>query len=196
MSPRGTTPHPKQVAPDCREEERLMGFFRKVTSVSTLGLVDFRSDKERTAAYTKRSAKEARKQTALQTAQLEHAKAQSAASTPRRGLHPAGINRRTIRRASHGGGMGPIGDRTRKADRLPTNRHRRHHGLHARPSRRTGTETPVGGSTTGTGMVPVGLSRSPTTATTPLLPIQSGRNDARTVQRQRCPPRRLASRIA
>ena len=48
-----------------------MGLIRKMTSVSTLGLVDYRSDKERTASYTKRSAREARKQTAIQTAQLE-----------------------------------------------------------------------------------------------------------------------------
>jgi len=40
-----------------------MGLFRKVSSLSTIGLVDFRSDKERTAANTKRSAREARKQT-------------------------------------------------------------------------------------------------------------------------------------
>lgn len=42
-----------------------MGLFRKITSVSTLGAVDFRSDKERTAAYTRRSAREARRQTRI-----------------------------------------------------------------------------------------------------------------------------------
>lgn len=42
-----------------------MGFTRKVLSVSTVGLVDFRSDKERTAAYAKASKKEAKKQTKL-----------------------------------------------------------------------------------------------------------------------------------
>lgn len=42
-----------------------MGFFRKLTSISTGGLVDFRSDKERTAAYTRRSRNEAIRQTAL-----------------------------------------------------------------------------------------------------------------------------------
>jgi hypothetical protein len=41
-----------------------MGLIRKMMSVSTLGAVDFRSDKERTAAYTRRSATEARKQSA------------------------------------------------------------------------------------------------------------------------------------
>lgn len=42
-----------------------MGIIRKSLSVSTLGLVDFRSDKERTAAYTKATKKEAKKQTKL-----------------------------------------------------------------------------------------------------------------------------------
>lgn len=32
-----------------------MGLFRKLTSVSTLGLVDYRSDKERTAKYTRQT---------------------------------------------------------------------------------------------------------------------------------------------
>lgn len=40
-----------------------MGLFRKVTSISTLGLVDFRSDKERTAAYTRGVRSQSRKQT-------------------------------------------------------------------------------------------------------------------------------------
>jgi hypothetical protein len=34
-----------------------MGLIRKVASVSTLGAVDFRSDKERTARYTKKQLK-------------------------------------------------------------------------------------------------------------------------------------------
>lgn len=38
-----------------------MGLFRKVTSVSTGGLVDFRSDKERTARYTKQTRNELKK---------------------------------------------------------------------------------------------------------------------------------------
>jgi hypothetical protein len=42
-----------------------MGLTRKTMSVLTLGLVDFRSDKERTAAYTKAARKEARRQTKL-----------------------------------------------------------------------------------------------------------------------------------
>jgi putative oligomerization/nucleic acid binding protein len=40
-----------------------MGLFRKLTSMSTGGLVDFRSDKERTARNTKKIAKEAKRQT-------------------------------------------------------------------------------------------------------------------------------------
>jgi hypothetical protein len=47
-----------------------MGLFRKLTSVGTLGAVDFRSDKERTAAYTKGTRKEAQRQTALMRQQL------------------------------------------------------------------------------------------------------------------------------
>lgn len=42
-----------------------MGLFRKMTSLSTLGAVDFKSDKERTASYTKASAKQAKEQTRL-----------------------------------------------------------------------------------------------------------------------------------
>lgn len=46
-----------------------MGLFRKMTSLSTLGAVDFKSDKERTATYTKTAAKQAREQTKLMRAQ-------------------------------------------------------------------------------------------------------------------------------
>lgn len=42
-----------------------MGIIRKSMSMSTLGAVDFRSDKERTAAYTKGARKQAKKQTKL-----------------------------------------------------------------------------------------------------------------------------------
>ncbi len=42
-----------------------MGMIRKTMSLTTLGLVDFRSDKERTAAYTKAAKKEAKKQTKI-----------------------------------------------------------------------------------------------------------------------------------
>ena len=42
-----------------------MGLFRKIASVSTAGMIDFRSDKERTAAYTRKAAKEAKKQRKL-----------------------------------------------------------------------------------------------------------------------------------
>ena len=44
-----------------------MGFLRKTLSLGSGGLVDFRSDKERTAAYTRRTRKEAIRQTLLQT---------------------------------------------------------------------------------------------------------------------------------
>jgi hypothetical protein len=42
--------------------ELTMGMIRKLTAVSTLGLVDYRSDKERTARYTKQTRDELRKQ--------------------------------------------------------------------------------------------------------------------------------------
>lgn len=42
-----------------------MGLTRKMMSMSTVGLVDFRSDKERTAAYTKALKNEAKAQTKL-----------------------------------------------------------------------------------------------------------------------------------
>ncbi len=50
-----------------------MGITRKTMSVFTLGLVDFRSDKERTASYTKATKKAAKKQMKLME---EMAKAQ------------------------------------------------------------------------------------------------------------------------
>lgn len=42
-----------------------MGMTRKALSLSTLGLVDFRSEKERAAANTGRTKREAKKQTKL-----------------------------------------------------------------------------------------------------------------------------------
>lgn len=48
-----------------------MGITRKLMSVSTLGAVDFRSDKERTAAYTKATKKQAKKQTKLMKEQAK-----------------------------------------------------------------------------------------------------------------------------
>lgn len=39
-----------------------MGMIRKTISVCTLGLVDFRSDKERTARYTRQTRNAAREQ--------------------------------------------------------------------------------------------------------------------------------------
>ena len=48
-----------------------MGLTRKIMSVSTLGAVDYRSDKERTAAYTKAAKKQAKEQTKLLKQQNE-----------------------------------------------------------------------------------------------------------------------------
>lgn len=42
-----------------------MGLFRKMLSVSTIGAIDFRSDKERTAAYTRETMRQAKAQTKL-----------------------------------------------------------------------------------------------------------------------------------
>lgn len=56
-----------------------MGIIRKTMSVSTAGLIDFRSDKERTAAYGKGVRKEAKKQTKLMQQQLA---AQQASAQP------------------------------------------------------------------------------------------------------------------
>ena len=52
-----------------------VGLFRKMTSLSTLGAVDFKSDKERTASYTKASAKQAKEQTRLIREQAAAARA-------------------------------------------------------------------------------------------------------------------------
>lgn len=42
-----------------------MGIFRKIASVSTLGAIDFRSAKDRTAAYSRGTRTQARKQTKI-----------------------------------------------------------------------------------------------------------------------------------
>lgn len=42
-----------------------MGLIRKTMSLGTLGAVDFRSDKERAAAYAKATKREAKKQTKI-----------------------------------------------------------------------------------------------------------------------------------
>lgn len=51
-----------------------MGLFRKTLSISTLGAVDFRSDKERTAAYAKATKKQTKKQTKIMKKQLKEQK--------------------------------------------------------------------------------------------------------------------------
>jgi hypothetical protein len=48
-----------------------MGIIRKMTSASTLGLVDFRSDKERIARSTRQTSKQAAEQTKLLQKQVE-----------------------------------------------------------------------------------------------------------------------------
>lgn len=54
-----------------------MGIIRKTMSVGTLGLVDFRSDKERTARYTRHTRNAVRAQSKMQA---ELAKQQAAAA--------------------------------------------------------------------------------------------------------------------
>jgi hypothetical protein len=56
-----------------------VGIIRKSISVSTLGLVDFRSDKERIARSTRKSAKQAKEQAKLLERQV---KAQERAADP------------------------------------------------------------------------------------------------------------------
>lgn len=53
-----------------------MGLFRKVTSLSTLGLVDFRSDKERTARNTARAGRAIRSQNRLIREQMKQSAGQ------------------------------------------------------------------------------------------------------------------------
>jgi large subunit ribosomal protein L7/L12 len=65
-----------------------MGLIRKMMSVSSLGAVDFRSDKERTAAYTKAAMREAKKQTELQRQQAAQ-QAQHLLLAQRHAAHPA-----------------------------------------------------------------------------------------------------------
>lgn len=48
-----------------------MGIIRKTMSMGSLGAVDYRSDKERTAAYTKGARKEAKKQTKIMEEQTK-----------------------------------------------------------------------------------------------------------------------------
>lgn len=69
---------------------RAVGFTRKLMSVSSMGLVDFRSDKERTAAYTQAAKREAKKQTQLMRQQTEAARAtQQAAERASAAIPPA-----------------------------------------------------------------------------------------------------------
>ena len=48
-----------------------MGLIRKVTSLGTMGAVDFRSDKERIAAYTRASKRQLKAQTRLMQQQAQ-----------------------------------------------------------------------------------------------------------------------------
>ncbi len=63
-----------------------MGLTRKLMSVSTMGAVDFRSDKERTAAYTQAAKREAKKQTQLMR---QMAQQQAAAAAQQQYAQPA-----------------------------------------------------------------------------------------------------------
>jgi hypothetical protein len=49
-----------------------MGFTRKLLSISTVGLVDYRSEKERSARFARQTRNAARAQVAQQAAVLEH----------------------------------------------------------------------------------------------------------------------------
>lgn len=64
-----------------------MGVTRKVLSVCSLGLVDFRSDKERTARSSKQTAKEAKRQTELLEQMARQQQAQGQVPSPPPGSH-------------------------------------------------------------------------------------------------------------
>jgi len=74
-----------------------MGLIRKMMSVSSMGVVDFRSDKERTAAYTKAAMKEAKKQTELQrrqaAQQAQYLRLAQQAAAPPASVDPAVAHR-------------------------------------------------------------------------------------------------------
>jgi hypothetical protein len=77
-----------------------MGFTRKILSLGTAGLVDFRPDKERIAAYTKGTRRAARKQAALLEDQnrllaAQHAAAQRAATSRPAPHQPSAYNAAT-----------------------------------------------------------------------------------------------------
>jgi hypothetical protein len=76
-----------------------MGLIRKTASMSTLGLIDFRSDKERIARNTKRTMKAVRSQTEQQ-AQL--AAIQAEASALESAAHPAALEAAAAQRAAAG----------------------------------------------------------------------------------------------
>lgn len=59
-----------------------MGLIRKVSSVSTLGLIDFRSAKDRTASHTAQIARQSKKQTHLMRQQLAQQPAQATTTVP------------------------------------------------------------------------------------------------------------------
>lgn len=59
-----------------------MGLTRKITSVFTLGLVDFRSAKDRTAAHTKAIRRQSKKQTRLLREQAVRLPAQPPSASP------------------------------------------------------------------------------------------------------------------
>lgn len=66
-----------------------MGVIRKTLSICTFGLIDFRSDKERTARSTRQTAKAAKEQTKLLQHQLEaqhHAALQAQSSAANQAL--------------------------------------------------------------------------------------------------------------
>lgn len=74
-----------------------MGFTRKMMSISTAGLVDFRSDKERTAAYTRQAKREAKKQTELMRQQTRLMQAQQrTAQRPAAGVPVPAVPQPTV----------------------------------------------------------------------------------------------------
>ena len=72
-----------------------MGLMRKITSVSTLGLVDYRSDKERAARYAKQTRDAQREQVKIEKKRDREAAATPAVPPP--GWYPDQADQRFVR---------------------------------------------------------------------------------------------------
>ncbi|SOD72486.1 hypothetical protein SAMN05892883_1876 [Jatrophihabitans sp. GAS493] len=93
-----------------------MGLTRKISSMMTAGMVDFRSDKERTAAYTrtaKNEAKKSRKELEAQTRLMQERAADASVVRPTYAAPPAAPTQ-----PAPGNASWQIRDRLNNIDRL------------------------------------------------------------------------------